>query len=47
MSQGVSRQPLAAEARFRSQAGPFEIRGGQRDTVTVFFYQYFGFPPSV
>jgi hypothetical protein len=39
MGQVVSRRPITSVARFRSQAIPFEIGGGQSDTVT-------GFSPS-
>jgi hypothetical protein len=37
MAQAVSRRPLTALARVRSQANLCEIGGGQSDTVTGFF----------
>jgi hypothetical protein len=36
MAQAVSRRPVTAVARVRSQASPCEIGGGQSDTVTGF-----------
>jgi hypothetical protein len=44
MAQAVSRWPLTAEARVRSQVSPCGICGGQSDPGTDFFLEYFGFP---
>jgi len=44
MAQGVSRQPLTAEARARSQAVSCQIRGGQSGTVTCSFTSNSGLP---
>jgi len=37
-SRAVIRPPVKAEARFRSQAGPCEIRGGQSGTGDAFLW---------
>jgi hypothetical protein len=47
VAQPVSRRPVTVEARLRSQASPFEIRGGQSNNRTglptsiSFFGSYF------
>jgi hypothetical protein len=46
MTQAVSRRPLTAETRARSQATSYEICGGQSGTGTG-FTQYVGFSLSV
>jgi hypothetical protein len=43
----VSRRPLTAEARVRTQADPYRICGGQSGTGTDSSYEIFGFPLSV
>jgi hypothetical protein len=47
MAQAVSRRSLTAEARVRFRVSPCGICGGQSGTVTAFYLEYFGFPPSI
>jgi hypothetical protein len=47
MAQAVSRRPLTAEAPVRFRVSPCRNCGGQSDTGTGFFPEYFGFPLSV
>ena len=44
VAQAVSRWPLTAETRFRSQVSPCEICGGQSGTETVFLPSTSVFP---
>jgi hypothetical protein len=45
MAQAVSRRPLTAVSRVRSQVSPYGICGGQIGTGTEFLPEYFGFSP--
>jgi hypothetical protein len=47
MAQAVSRRPLTAEARVRSQFSPCGICSGQSGTGTGFSPEYFSFPLSI
>jgi hypothetical protein len=47
VAQVVSYRPLTAETRVRSRVNPCGICGGQSDTGTGFFPEFFGFPLSI
>jgi len=44
MAKGVSRQPVTAKARVRSQVSPCQISGGLSGKGTDFYPSILGFP---